>query len=335
MDAGKPLLSIIIPTYNRASKLARLLLLLRNQIAALSVKDQVEIVIGDNCSLDETPAMVSSALSMGGQIQIDAVRHEENIGMDRNVRFLYERAKGDYVWLLADDDLIFDQALARILDALEKEQPDILLFSFVQPPDSPDKTFDFPTSPARFTEPVRIIELLTKYPKISIFVVKRVEYTEQDRQELSRFEQSNWGFVCLAFAALEKSKSPSLCIISEALAGCDSEFNQVRMDAGTWGRFWTVFTHSYPARVVPGYAEQHKSLARKDQLVALWAWRAGTLQVSLSEQPSYWKAIAELPLYWKGLSRNMLAKLILLKLSPRFAPRLVNRAAGAFRKLHR
>lgn len=49
----KPLLSICIPTYNRAKTLDKTLLTLTGQ-DFFNVSDDVEIVISDNCSTDDT-----------------------------------------------------------------------------------------------------------------------------------------------------------------------------------------------------------------------------------------------------------------------------------------
>jgi abequosyltransferase len=51
-DSAKPLLTIAIPTYNRAGYLKELLSILADQ---LKDEPRVELIISDNASPDETP----------------------------------------------------------------------------------------------------------------------------------------------------------------------------------------------------------------------------------------------------------------------------------------
>ncbi len=93
-----PLVSIGIPTYNRADKT------LSSAIQSACNQDypNLEIVISDNCSTDNTQELVRSF----NDDRIKYIRHTANIGGNNNFNACLEAAKGDYFLLLHDDDLI-------------------------------------------------------------------------------------------------------------------------------------------------------------------------------------------------------------------------------------
>lgn len=110
-----PLLTIAIPTWNRAPFLAELLQVLQAQRATLP-PDSVELLVCDNHADDETPEVVESMQRPG--LPIRHVRHAENLGSDRNVAACHNLARGRYVWILGDDDLPLEGYLLRLLDLL-------------------------------------------------------------------------------------------------------------------------------------------------------------------------------------------------------------------------
>lgn len=115
--AGSPLLTIAIPTYNRAGYLAMNLAQLRSQLPAVQ-PGSVEIIVSDNCSTDDTSAVVERAIHDG--IDVRYVRNERNLGWALNFAQSFERSSGRYVLLLGDDDLLIDGALRLLMDRLER-----------------------------------------------------------------------------------------------------------------------------------------------------------------------------------------------------------------------
>jgi glycosyltransferase involved in cell wall biosynthesis len=114
-DAARPLLTIAIPTYNRADHLAGLLAVLEPQIAALP---QIELLISDNASSDGTPQVIA-AIERRMPATVAAYRHEQNVGADANFVSCYRRARGHFLWICGDDDLIVPGAIAQVLEHLE------------------------------------------------------------------------------------------------------------------------------------------------------------------------------------------------------------------------
>lgn len=99
----RPILSICIPTFNRSSYLRLNLEQLRKEITP-DIKNHIEIVVSDNCSRDNTSEAVISVVQQG--LSVRYVRNTENIGSDRNIAQCFNLAKGRYVLLLSDDDLL-------------------------------------------------------------------------------------------------------------------------------------------------------------------------------------------------------------------------------------
>ena len=93
-----PLVTIAIPTYNRADGY------LKDAInSALSqTYGNIEIIVSDNCSEDNTKEIVENFRDS----RIRYFRHEKNIGANNNFNFCLNQAQGKYFMLLSDDDLI-------------------------------------------------------------------------------------------------------------------------------------------------------------------------------------------------------------------------------------
>ena len=110
----EPLLSICILTYNRARSLELLLMALKKQVKPFI--SQIEIVISDNASTDDTQQVIEDAQK---EIPIVYHRNAENIGMIANVMEAPKHATGRFIWLLGDDDMIIKGKLEKIIRVLE------------------------------------------------------------------------------------------------------------------------------------------------------------------------------------------------------------------------
>lgn len=109
-----PLVSIGIPTYNRAASfLAETL-----ESALDQTYSNIEIIVSDNCSEDHTEDLVNSL----SDPRIRYFKQEENIGSFRNNNFCLQQAQGEYFLLLHDDDLIDVDFLETCLLAV-RENP--------------------------------------------------------------------------------------------------------------------------------------------------------------------------------------------------------------------
>ncbi len=105
-------LSICIGTYNRAKFIGETL-----DSMVVQLEPGVEIVIMDNASSDNTTEVVTQYLLRHPEVRY--FRHQENLGVDRNYDEAVNYARGEYCWLMSDDDLLCPRAINKVLSALE------------------------------------------------------------------------------------------------------------------------------------------------------------------------------------------------------------------------
>lgn len=114
MTNNYPLVTIGIPTYNRANAYLKSAI----KCALDQTYSNIEILISDNCSTDNTEALVKSFKDP----RIRYVKQKNNIGPTNNFNFCAMNAKGDYFLLLHDDDLIDNDFLEACIKAVKSNQ---------------------------------------------------------------------------------------------------------------------------------------------------------------------------------------------------------------------
>ena len=118
---ARPLLTIAIPTFNRAEQLRGLLAVLEPQLAATR---DVEVFVSDNASEDATPEVIAAAQAIyaatGARLRTH--RHLSNLGSDANFAFCFREALGSFFWMCGDDDLILPGAIDEMLALLRTPQ---------------------------------------------------------------------------------------------------------------------------------------------------------------------------------------------------------------------
>lgn len=105
-----PLVTIGIPTFNRADGYLRQAL----ESAVNQTYPNVEIIVSDNCSQDQTKTLVESFSSP----RIKYHKHSQNIGANNNFNYCLEQAEGRYFLLLHDDDMIDPDFIDSCIKAL-------------------------------------------------------------------------------------------------------------------------------------------------------------------------------------------------------------------------
>lgn len=114
-----PLLTISIPTYNRADCIQRMVRTILPQMT-----DEIVLIVIDN----QSPYDIFSLFTEEEKKKFDLRRNDVNIGGDANIARCFEVAKTKWVWVLGDDDMILPDAVTRVLEAI-KSHPD---FSFIK-----------------------------------------------------------------------------------------------------------------------------------------------------------------------------------------------------------
>src|SRR5688572_23564901 len=99
-----PLVTVTIPTYNRAHLLGPAI----ESVLAQSLQD-VEIFISDNASTDETQKVVEGI----DDPRVHYVRNERNLGVHANLSRGFTLGSAPYVCVLPDDDAMLPRNLER------------------------------------------------------------------------------------------------------------------------------------------------------------------------------------------------------------------------------
>lgn len=120
------ILSICIPTFNRASHLERCLQSIVEQVGN---SNEVEVVISDNVSEDNTQALSEEYARKFENVKY--FRNETNIGGDRNFLQVLKLGKGRYLKLLNDYAQFKDGCVLKMVEIVKKysENKEILFFA--------------------------------------------------------------------------------------------------------------------------------------------------------------------------------------------------------------
>lgn len=332
------LLTILIPTYNRSTKLLRLL----NQIELFINKDDrylnlIEVIISDNGSNDNTSIILSDFIKNKNNFKF--FLQNENKGFDNNIKFLYDIADSEFVWYFSDDDIIFENAFEEIINALQKQNPDILLFSFAQPKTNKILTFSAATSQYSTNEVNKIIELIASYPKLSIYVLKKYKITKENQIYLDTVISKGFYFLSLSFTIISLSKSPKITIITEQLASCDDEFNNFSIPPDIFLFFYETFEHPFVLKTSPNLHIEKKVLSYKNTLEYLFKIKEGHFIVNnMKEYDLYIKSF-----YFNGdilfrspalLLQYILLKTNSVKLFSKYGKPIYNKLIKPFRKYY-
>lgn len=118
------LLSVCIPTFNRAEQLNNQLAWLAKEVKGF--EDECEVIFSDNCSTDNTQEIINEWQPFFDGTTFKSNKNSENIGWMRNFVYCLNASISRYTWIIGDDDLIFEGTLAYVLKTL-KEKPDLSL----------------------------------------------------------------------------------------------------------------------------------------------------------------------------------------------------------------
>ena len=107
-------LTICIPTYNRCHLLQETVESVMESVEQAGLND-IEILISDNCSDDDTASTVAAMVK---KYSIIRCRRNDNNVRDENFFILAREARGRYLWIFADDDLMKADAVKNVCTAL-------------------------------------------------------------------------------------------------------------------------------------------------------------------------------------------------------------------------
>ncbi|HEX4509955.1 MAG TPA: glycosyltransferase family 2 protein [Burkholderiaceae bacterium] len=132
-----PVLTVIVPTFNRADCLALLLRTLREECVGL--ESAVQVLVSDNASTDRTPEVTAAAQVSCPELKVQ--RHPRNTGPDENFCSAIDRVETRWFWIIGDDDCPKRGVLARVVALLRERAPALLYMQseWLNPVTGPDQ----------------------------------------------------------------------------------------------------------------------------------------------------------------------------------------------------
>lgn len=250
------MLSICVPTFNRSACLKECLeSILRS---AKGIEDQIEIIVSDNASEDDTTAVVSEIQARHPCIRYE--RNPENIGFEGNVHRLVTMASSDYVWVIGDDDKIAAPAIPTVLKHIESDY-DLIISNYsvnnkdltiVRVPRAlalgDDKVFDDPNEV--------MVTFGVQLGYISILVIRRSVFLSVPFSEFEPLGEYGLSVMFVVYSGL-LSGSRTL-YLSESLV-----HNRSDNTAGNWVKFFVAGPAVvYKALREKGYASHAVSVGK-------------------------------------------------------------------------
>ena len=195
----KTLLSIAIPTFNRATRLNKSLDDLLNQIIKSEKKQFLSVFISNNGSTDTTADIINknSGIFRQNNIPFFSDSFSENRGFDANVLNCYQKSNSDYIWFLSDDDNILDDSIGLILEDIERHSPNVAYYNFDQEPyNLMNPYIKAKVLHDRVNEDtIESISKIIDWPKLTSLVIRKINGPTDER-----FKDYNFGFMHVALA---------------------------------------------------------------------------------------------------------------------------------------
>lgn len=157
-----PKLSFILPCYNIERFIERCIETICQQGLA---DNEYEIICVNDCSPDHTRDIILKLQSKHKNLIL--IDHEKNkrVGAARNTGFY--AAKGEYIWFIDPDDVLYKDAAAELLPILDKENLDFVQFGhdWMEEDETPIPNPPFNHNYVYDTDIISGIEFLREYQK--------------------------------------------------------------------------------------------------------------------------------------------------------------------------
>lgn len=122
-----PVLTLALPTYNRAASIGIALESLAAGLRGIE-KQRVELLVQDNASTDRTQDVVKDFISLHPELQVRYLRNSRNLGYDGNHLAVYREALGEYL-MFCSDRYAYSVPFLPLIELLEEQRPAALTFS--------------------------------------------------------------------------------------------------------------------------------------------------------------------------------------------------------------
>jgi glycosyltransferase involved in cell wall biosynthesis len=131
-------LTIAIPTYNRAFDLNNLLISINQALLNINFKYFIEVLVCDNNSTDNTFFICENFNSKINNLRY--IKNNQNIGLTANLYQCISNSRGDFIWMIGDDETISLDSLNIIFNQFEDNSLDLFIYNYSsEPSDLTDK----------------------------------------------------------------------------------------------------------------------------------------------------------------------------------------------------
>ena len=117
-----PSVSIVIPTRNRAAVLAQCLEALAPAIRGIG---PCEIIVADDCSTDDTPAVVSE-FARRCAVPVNLVRQPRPLGASAGRNRALDESRGEILVFLDDDSIVRENGLEQLVRGLKESSSPVV-----------------------------------------------------------------------------------------------------------------------------------------------------------------------------------------------------------------
>lgn len=209
-DKEKILLSICLPTYNQPQDFKRTLLSIVSQLNENS-KKEVEILIGDNSTNNETQEIVKKEFNFP---YIKYFNNGGNLGLDKNILNLIEKAQGEYIWIIGDD-IIEKGSLNYILNIVSNHKN--LIFIWINYKDiNTDIPYMYFSNDMILTNGKELLKLLTVHGLlfISTYIFNKNYLNQISIQEKTKFLNSGINYFAILLSLFSKYQNHQIYLVN-------------------------------------------------------------------------------------------------------------------------
>lgn len=178
------MISIVLPTYNGEKYIKQSI----DSVLKQSIDDW-ELIIVDDCSIDNTPQIVEEYRNRDSRIQV--IRNAQNKKLPGSLNIGFKKAKGELFTWTSDDNAYAPNALERLKNCIENTEADFIYsnYKFIDPEDF--IIGDMKTGPS---EMLQLIDNIG-----ACFLYKREIHEELNGYDVNKFYVEDYDFWLRAY----------------------------------------------------------------------------------------------------------------------------------------
>ena len=192
LRAIRPLISIILPTYNGASYIRQSI-----ESCLSQTYDNIELIIVDDCSTDNTPEIIREYAQRDKRVRM--ITNEKNMELPTSLNIGHRYAKGEYLTWTSDDNYYLQNAIEELVTRILLLKADIVYANTLIIDEKGDLNANrffggqYRTGPAD--------DLPLKNPIGSCFLYKRTVFEYIEGYDEEKFCSEDWDYWLRCFNA--------------------------------------------------------------------------------------------------------------------------------------